>query len=260
MRTSLKPVATTVVAGLLLALCASVRGRTRSRRHDGRSGAVVPAPETAAPLAEAMSVTDATEAPTSSPERPEQRPNESRFRPDLEGFRGIAILLVLLCHARIPGAEAGFIGVDVFFVLSGFLITGLLVDERERTGQIRLGAFYARRARRILPAAIVVLASTLLAAALLLVATRPARASPTTRLAASLSVANIRFALDATDYFAPSPASPLLHYWSLGGRGAVLSALAGPAPRRRPGAAVRASPWRSSSRASSSARSPLPWC
>ena len=69
------------------------------------------------------------------------RTNEGRFRPDLEGLRGIAILLVLLCHIRIPGAEAGFVGVDVFFVLSGFLITGLLVDEAERTGRIGLGAF-----------------------------------------------------------------------------------------------------------------------
>ena len=57
------------------------------------------------------------------------RTDGSWYRPDLEGLRGVAILLVLLCHVRIPGAEAGFVGVDVFFVLSGFLITGLLVDE-----------------------------------------------------------------------------------------------------------------------------------
>ena len=68
------------------------------------------------------------------------RSGDDRFRPDLEGLRGIAILLVLLCHVGIPGAEAGFVGVDVFFVLSGFLITGLLIEERERTGRIGLGA------------------------------------------------------------------------------------------------------------------------
>ncbi len=215
MRSSLKPVATTVVAGLLLGVCASARGRIRSRRHDGRSAGVVPAPEMAAPITEAIGVPQVTEAPTPSAERHEQRPSESRFRPDLEGFRGIAILLVLLCHARLPGAEAGFIGVDVFFVLSGFLITGLLVDERRRTGQIRLGSFYARRARRILPAAIVVLAGTLLAAQLFLSPLDLPRVADDA-LAASLSVANVRFALDATDYFAPVAASPVLHYWSLG--------------------------------------------
>ena len=147
----------------------------------------------------------------------EQRPGEPRFRPDLEGFRGIAILLVLLCHARLPGAEAGFIGVDVFFVLSGFLITGLLVDESQRTGRIRLGAFYGRRARRILPAAVVVLGSTLLAAQLVLSPLDLPRVADDA-FAASLSVANVRFALDATDYFAPDARVAGAALWSLGSR------------------------------------------
>jgi peptidoglycan/LPS O-acetylase OafA/YrhL len=215
MRASLKPVATTVVAGLLLGVCASVRGRTRSGSHDDSPAAVVLPPEPAAPIAQAVNKPGATEPPTPSRERSEDLSSEPRFRPDLEGFRGIAILLVLLCHARLPGAEAGFVGVDVFFVLSGFLITGLLVDERRRTGQIRLGSFYARRARRILPAAIVVLASTLLAAQMFLSPLDLPRVADDA-LAASLSVANVRFALDATDYFAPVAASPVLHYWSLG--------------------------------------------
>lgn len=143
-----------------------------------------------------------------------RRSGDARFRPDLEGLRGIAILLVLLCHARVPGAEAGFVGVDIFFVLSGFLITGLLVEDGERTGRIRLGAFYTRRVRRILPAAVVVLASTLLAAQVILSPLDLPRVADD-GLAASLSLANIRFAVDATDYFAPIDASPLLHYWSL---------------------------------------------
>jgi peptidoglycan/LPS O-acetylase OafA/YrhL len=84
------------------------------------------------------------------------------FRPDLEGLRGVAILLVLLYHARLPGFDGGFVGVDVFFVLSGFLITGLLLREHERFGRIDLGAFYARRVRRILPAAAVVLVATMI--------------------------------------------------------------------------------------------------
>jgi peptidoglycan/LPS O-acetylase OafA/YrhL len=142
------------------------------------------------------------------------RSGDDRFRPDLEGLRGIAILLVLLCHVGIPGAEAGFVGVDVFFVLSGFLITGLLVEERERTGRIGLGRFYARRARRILPAAALVIASTLLTAQLVLSPLDVPRVADDA-LAAGLSLANVRFALDATDYFAPVDPSPLLHYWSL---------------------------------------------
>jgi peptidoglycan/LPS O-acetylase OafA/YrhL len=143
-----------------------------------------------------------------------RRPGDPGFRPDLEGLRGVAILLVILCHAQVPGVEAGFIGVDIFFVLSGFLITGLLIGEHGRTRRIGLRAFYARRARRILPAAIVVLATTMLAASLLLSPLDLPRVGEDA-LAAGLSMANIRFALGATDYFAPSDASPLLHFWSL---------------------------------------------
>ena len=142
------------------------------------------------------------------------RTRDRGYRPDLEGLRGVAILLVLLCHVRIPGADAGFVGVDVFFVLSGFLITGLLVDERERTGRIGLGPFYARRARRILPAAVLVLATTLLAAPLIL-SPLDLRRIADDGLAASLSLANMRYAVDATDYFAPVDTSPMLHFWSL---------------------------------------------
>src|SRR5262245_60790412 len=140
--------------------------------------------------------------------------SESGFRPDLEGLRGLAILLVVASHAAIPGAAAGFIGVDVFFVLSGFLITGLLVDESERTGRIDLGAFYARRARRILPAAAVALVATLIAAMVILSPLDMTRIAAD-GLAAGLSVANLQFALSATDYFAPADPSPMLHFWSL---------------------------------------------
>ena len=141
-------------------------------------------------------------------------PSGTGFRPELEGLRGIAILLVLACHLAIPGAGAGFIGVDIFFVLSGFLITGLLVDEHERTGRIQLGAFYARRARRILPAAALVLVTTLLVARVVMSPLDLTRVAGD-GLAAGLSAANIHFALSATDYFAPVDPSPMLHYWSL---------------------------------------------
>ena len=79
---------------------------------------------------------------------------KSYFRPDIEGLRAIAIGAVLLFHAGVPWAEGGFIGVDVFFVISGFLITGLLVREWDGNGRIDLRVFYARRFRRLLPAAL----------------------------------------------------------------------------------------------------------
>lgn len=74
------------------------------------------------------------------------------FRPDIEGLRAVAILLVVGYHAEVPGFQGGFIGVDVFFVLSGYLITWLLVHEASQSGTIDFARFYARRARRLIPA------------------------------------------------------------------------------------------------------------
>jgi peptidoglycan/LPS O-acetylase OafA/YrhL len=76
-------------------------------------------------------------------------------RPALDGLRGLAILLVLNFHAGVPPFRGGLIGVALFFVLSGFLITALLLQEQRDTGSIRLGAFYQRRALRLLPALVV---------------------------------------------------------------------------------------------------------
>jgi len=137
------------------------------------------------------------------------------FRPDVEGLRGIAVLVVLLFHANLLGLVGGYVGVDVFFVISGFLITGLLLRERERTGRIGLLHFYARRVRRLLPAAFVVLVITLIAA-MNLVAPLDRPAVGLDGAAAALSVANVRFALAAGDYFASvTTPSPFLHFWSL---------------------------------------------
>ena len=138
------------------------------------------------------------------------------FRPDLEGLRAVAVGLVLLFHAGVPHLAGGYIGVDVFFVLSGFLITGLIVRELEKTGTVSLPAFYARRARRLLPAAAVALIATVVASALFLPPLRvPDIAGD--GAAAALYVSNMRFALQATDYLQAADApSPLLHYWSLG--------------------------------------------
>src|SRR4051812_26714062 len=84
------------------------------------------------------------------------------FRPDLEGLRGVAILLVVLFHARASWFAGGFVGVDVFFVLSGFFITGLLLRQRAGADGLRPSAFYAGRALRVLPLLLVVVVATLL--------------------------------------------------------------------------------------------------
>lgn len=137
------------------------------------------------------------------------------FRPEIEGLRGLAVALVVAYHAGFGGLlPGGFIGVDLFFVISGFLITGLLADEVATRGRIDLAAFYARRARRILPAALAVLALTLaVAVALSAPLDRPALGADAA--AAALSAVNVRFALVDADYFAPSAPSPFRHYWSL---------------------------------------------
>ncbi len=140
----------------------------------------------------------------------------SSFRPDIEGLRAVAVLLVLAYHARVPGLTGGYIGVDVFYVVSGFLITGLIVRELQATGRLDLPAFYARRARRLLPAALVVIAVTVVASAIILPPLRMVDVAGDAA-AASLYVSNIRFAAQATDYLqAELDPSPLLHFWSLG--------------------------------------------
>src|SRR5256885_11395991 len=93
------------------------------------------------------------ERPMSGASIEDTRRSGSEFRPDLEGLRAVAVALVLLYHANVPKLHGGFVGVDVFFVLSGFLITGLILRELRATGRIDLPQFYARRARRPLPAA-----------------------------------------------------------------------------------------------------------
>ncbi len=138
-----------------------------------------------------------------------------RFRPDVQGLRAVAVVAVVAYHAGMPGLRGGFIGVDVFFVISGFLITGLIVGDVERTGKVSFREFYARRARRILPAAILALLVTL---AVSYVVLPPLQIPGVARdaVAAALFVANFRFAAQSTDYLGahPSP-TPYQHYWSL---------------------------------------------
>ncbi len=138
------------------------------------------------------------------------------FREDIEGLRGVAVLLVVLFHAGWTSFSGGYIGVDVFFVISGFLITGLLLAEATRAHGVALGAFWARRARRLVPALAVVLLATL---GLSLVVYSPLAWSTISHQvqAAALFVSNLMFARDSQLYFAGAVSqSPVLHTWSLG--------------------------------------------
>ena len=153
--------------------------------------------------------------PPRTPRARSERPGRRQFRADVEGLRAVAVVLVVLYHAGVPGVPGGYVGVDVFFVLSGFLITGLLVRELRRTGRLSLPDFYARRARRLLPVSALVLLTTAVAADVLLPAVDRGSVAPDVR-AAALYVANWHFALSDTDYLAATGRSPVLHLWSLG--------------------------------------------
>jgi peptidoglycan/LPS O-acetylase OafA/YrhL len=138
------------------------------------------------------------------------------FRPDIEGLRAVAVAAVVLFHADVPGVGGGFVGVDVFFVISGFLITGLLWREAHSTGTVGLRRFYGARARRLLPTSATVGIVTMIGAALLLPSLQ-VRAAVGDGIASALYVGNYRFVLRGVDYFANHvPASPFQHYWSLG--------------------------------------------
>jgi peptidoglycan/LPS O-acetylase OafA/YrhL len=136
-------------------------------------------------------------------------------RDDIQGLRAIAVLTVIASHAGVPFLPGGFVGVDVFFVISGFLISQLLFREVERSGRVSIPGFYARRARRILPAATLVTIATVLATAFWLSAIDLLEVAKDS-LWAVFFAANIHFAAVGTDYFAQEePPSPLQHYWSL---------------------------------------------
>lgn len=137
------------------------------------------------------------------------------FRPDIEGLRAVAIGLVVAFHAGVPQLAGGYVGVDVFFALSGYLITRLLLAELEKKGTIGLLSFYARRARRLLPAAALVLLCTVGFGAVFLSPLEQARIAKTA-LATAVYLSNVHFARRKTDYWdAGSHDDPLLHTWSL---------------------------------------------
>jgi peptidoglycan/LPS O-acetylase OafA/YrhL len=143
-------------------------------------------------------------------------PGDRRFRPDVQGMRAIAILLAIVYHAGLPGFSGGYVGIEVFFVISGFVITGLLLRERESTGRTSILSFYGRRARRIIPAATLVVIVTVIASYHWLGSLMGHETAVDGRWAA-LFLANVHFEAVHTNYLvAQAPPSPLLNYWSLG--------------------------------------------
>jgi peptidoglycan/LPS O-acetylase OafA/YrhL len=142
-------------------------------------------------------------------------PPRLRFRPDIEGMRGIAIAFALLYHAGVPFARGGYIGIEIFFVLSGYLITKLLVAELDRSGTLSLRRFYAYRIKRLLPAAAVTLAGIALISAFVLSPVRNDVVSGDV-ISAAVYVINWRYTAQSVDYFAGGlEASPVQHFWSL---------------------------------------------
>ncbi|WP_343246137.1 acyltransferase, partial [Streptomyces sp. SID5785] len=136
-------------------------------------------------------------------------------RADIQGLRAVAVTLVVLAHAGVPQVAGGYVGVDVFFVVSGFLITSLLARELARTGRISVPRFYARRALRLLPASTLVAVSTLAGAYLFLSKVRFEEYAGDA-LAGALYAVNVRLAVSGTDYLrADAPPSPFQHFWSL---------------------------------------------
>ncbi|WP_445170731.1 acyltransferase family protein [Mycolicibacterium sp. Dal123E01] len=146
----------------------------------------------------------------------DKRPAEKEFRPDIEGLRGFTLLAILGFHAAVPGVGGGFVGPDVFFIISGFVITGQLWRELSGTGTIGMRKFFGARARRLLPVSVTVGIFIMIGAAILLPPLQ-ARTAETDGIASSLYVGNYWFILRGVDYFATHvPPSPFEHYWTLG--------------------------------------------
>jgi peptidoglycan/LPS O-acetylase OafA/YrhL len=137
------------------------------------------------------------------------------YRPEIDGLRAVAVLSVLFYHVGFPWMPGGFIGVDVFFVISGYLITRLLVTELEAKGAIDFAAFYARRVRRIVPALAVTALLTLAASAIVLPPDLLVDTSKSV-IAAIASISNFLFWSQSGYFDAENTLKPLLHTWSLG--------------------------------------------
>jgi len=141
----------------------------------------------------------------------------TNYRPDIDGIRGTAAIMVMGYHAHVPGFDGSFIGLDLFFVVSGFVITGLLLGEFERTRGIRWSAFYARRARRLIPAKATMLIGVLLLSYFVMAPTGAQQDTARSAAAAASFVSNFFFwQIADVNYFANEPGTGvLLHTWSL---------------------------------------------
>jgi peptidoglycan/LPS O-acetylase OafA/YrhL len=175
-------------------------------------------------------MTTATLPPAASPAGPSPEPQQEgrgtgpqtsagtttrRFLPEVQALRALAVALVVIYHLRPDVVPGGYIGVDVFFVISGFLITGHMLREVRTTGRLRLGHFWANRARRILPASLLVVAVVLLTTPILMPITDWAEISRQ-GLASVLYVQNWALVGNAVDYLASdTAATPFQHFWSL---------------------------------------------
>jgi peptidoglycan/LPS O-acetylase OafA/YrhL len=145
-----------------------------------------------------------------------QRSPHKEFRPDVEGLRALTLFAILAFHADVPGLGGGFIGPDVFFVISGFVITGQLWREVSTTGTLELRKFYGSRARRLLPVSATVGVVTVIASAVLLPLLQ-ARSVIYDAIACALYVPNFWFIAQGVHYFGGHlPPSPFQHYWTLG--------------------------------------------
>ncbi|MGO1001614.1 acyltransferase family protein [Lysobacter sp. CA196] len=139
------------------------------------------------------------------------------YRPEIDGLRAIAVVGVVLYHAGLPMLDNGFVGVDIFFVISGYLITGLLLREWSERKRPNFLEFYARRVRRLLPALIVVCIAAVVATALYVPSPDDQRTAAQSAAASLLFVGNFFFQSRTGGYFdADSGTMPLLHLWSLG--------------------------------------------
>ncbi|MGH9019731.1 MAG: acyltransferase family protein [Acidimicrobiales bacterium] len=142
--------------------------------------------------------------------------HDPSFRPEVQGLRAVAVALVIANHAGVPCFAGGYLGVDVFFVISGFVITGLLMRQPHVSIRRNLAEFYSRRIRRIVPAATLVLVVTVVAARWLLGANFDPALIVDSRWA-TFFAANFRFIQTSANYFIPGLSPSLItHYWSLG--------------------------------------------
>lgn len=138
----------------------------------------------------------------------------TKYRPDVDGLRAIAVISVLLYHLGVERFSGGFVGVDVFFVISGFLITGIIANA-ERTGSLSFASFYASRARRLLPA-LTVTCIAVLAAAAAFFSLPDAKRLVGSAITAMLGASNFQFWREANYFDVAAHLKPLLHTWSLG--------------------------------------------